>query len=136
MGILDDIPHHSAASAHRPWPRVVATEEGWQAAIDQLTEGRLTLLGLWGEPAAVHMALLDAASAEIAVVSHECPSGSFPSVARCHPPALRLERAIHDLFGLTPTGAADLRPWLDHHVWGKSFPLSNRNAAREAIPYR
>jgi len=32
-------------------------EDGWRAAIDQLTTGRVTLLGLWGEPATVHMAL-------------------------------------------------------------------------------
>jgi Ni,Fe-hydrogenase III large subunit/Ni,Fe-hydrogenase III component G len=136
MGILDSIPHVHAVPSHRPWPRVVVAEEGWQAAIDQLAAGRLTVLGFWGEPSAVHMALLDDAAAEIAVVTFECPAGRFPSVAHQHPPALRLERTIHDLFGLTPTGADDMRPWLDHHVWGKSFPLGSRNAPREAVPYR
>ncbi|OAF16354.1 hydrogenase expression protein HypE [Bradyrhizobium centrolobii] len=136
MGILDSIPHVSAVLSHRPWPRAVVTEAGWRAAIDRLVEGGLTLLGFWGEPAAVHMAMLDAGSAEIAVVTYECTAGAFPSVARRHPPALRLERTIHDLFGLVPTVADDLRPWLDHYVWGKSYPLSGRNASRDVRPYQ
>ena len=52
-----------------------------------------TLLGLWGERGAVHMALLDEAPSEIAVVSLDCPDGRFPSVGARHPPAIRLERA-------------------------------------------
>ncbi|UWU93831.1 NADH-quinone oxidoreductase subunit C [Bradyrhizobium sp. CB1015] len=136
MGILDSIPHVSAVPSHRPWPRAVVTEAGWQAAIDRLVEGGLTLLGFWGEPTAVHMAMLDGGSAEIAVVTYACTAGTFPSVAGRHPPALRLERTIHDLFGLAPTGADDLRPWLDHDVWGKSFPLSGRNASRHVRPYQ
>ncbi|MGY8680165.1 NADH-quinone oxidoreductase subunit C [Bradyrhizobium sp. UFLA05-153] len=136
MGILDSIPHVHAVPSHRPWPRVVVAEAGWRAAVDELAAGRLALLGLWGEPAVVHMALLDEAVAEIAVVTYECAAGSFPSVARHHPPALRLERTIHDLFGLTSTSADDVRPWLDHYVWDKSFPLGSRNAPREAVLYR
>ncbi|MBR0719535.1 NADH-quinone oxidoreductase subunit C [Bradyrhizobium liaoningense] len=135
MGLLDHIPHQGAEPSHRPWPRIVVADEGWRAAIDQLVEGRATLLGFWGESAAVHMALLEAASAELAVVTYECASGSFPSVAIHHPPALRLERTIHDLFGLVPTGAGDTRPWLDHSAWGKSWPLGHRNGARDAAPY-
>lgn len=136
MSILDTIPHVNAVSSHRPWPRAVVTEAGWRVAIDRLVEGNLTLLGLWGEPTAVHMAMLDAGSAAIAVVTCECPAGTFPSVAKRHPPALRLERTIHDLFGLVPTAADDLRPWLDHDAWGRSYPLSGRNAAREVRPYQ
>lgn len=136
MGLLDSIPHESLVPSHRPWPRAVVAEAGWRAAIDRLVEGRLTLLGLWGEPAAVHMALLDGASAEIVVVTYDCAAGAFPSVASRHPPALRLERTIHDLFGLTPLAADDLRPWLDHSAWGRSYPLAGRNASRDAVPYR
>ncbi|MBI5262295.1 MAG: NADH-quinone oxidoreductase subunit C [Bradyrhizobium sp.] len=134
MSLIDSIPHKTAAPSHRPWPRVVVTDEGWQTAIDKLVAGRLTLLGLWGEVAAVHMALLDAVSNEIAVVSLECASGTFPSVANRHPPALRLERTIYDLFGLTPVGASDTRPWLEHYAWGKSHPLG-KGGSREAAPY-
>ena len=136
MSLLDSIPHTRTALAHRPWPRAVVTEAGWRTAIDQLVAGRLTLSGFWGEPAAVHMALLDETSSEIAIVSYDCAMGSFPSVALHHPPALRLERVIHDLFGLAPTGAEDLRPWLDHYVWGRSWPLGTGGSARATAPYR
>ena len=51
MGILDSIPYVHAVPSHRPWPRIVVAEEGWQAAIDQPAAGRLTLLGFWGEVA-------------------------------------------------------------------------------------
>jgi Ni,Fe-hydrogenase III large subunit len=48
---------------------------------------------------------------------------SFPSVGRFHPPAIRLERAICDLYGYAPADAPDSRAWLDHGRWGRSAPL-------------
>ena len=51
------------------------------------------------------------------MLSVECEEGSFPSVGQSHPPAIRLERAIRDLWGLTPQGLSDMRPWLDHGQW-------------------
>ena len=102
---------------HRPWPRVVVTAETWRDAIGLLAVGERTLLGLWGERDSVHMALLDQAAC-IAVVSLACPDGHYPSVGETHAPAIRLERAIHDLVGLAPVGLADTRPWLDHGRWG------------------
>lgn len=77
------------------------------------------------------MALLDEAEAAIAVLSLECPNGRYPSVAARHAPAGRLERALHDLVGLTADGAPDKRPWLDHGRWALTHPLgpSHRGAA-------
>jgi Ni,Fe-hydrogenase III large subunit len=119
MPTLDDILlAGQIISDHRPWRRSVVSEHVWQFATQQLAEGKWTLLGLWGEPAAVHMALMDEVRNQIAVISLECPSGRFPSVAAGHPPAARLERTIHDLFGLVPEGALDERPWLSHGRWG------------------
>ena len=115
-------------AAHRPWPRAVVSQDGWRAAIDHLAAGRATLLGLFGEPQMVHMALLDEAGA-IAVLSLVC-TRDFPSVGRCHPPAIRLERTVCDLFGLRAEGALDRRPWLDHGVWGVRSPLGS--APRQA----
>ena len=113
--LFDLLASGAAVGAHRPWPRAVVSEDGWRAAIAQLASGRITLLALFGEPQMVHMALLD--EPEIAVVSLAC-AASFPSVGRDHPPAIRLERTIADLFGLQAEGALDQRPWLDHGVWG------------------
>jgi Ni,Fe-hydrogenase III large subunit len=137
MSLLDSIPHRHPLPDHRPWPRAIVEEDGWQAAIGELVAGRATLLGFWGEPDAVHMALL-AEPNEIAVVSFDCTDGWFRSVAAAHPPALRLERTIHDLLGLEAKGAGDTRPWLDHGVWGGQFPLGRRKrtSAGKTEPYR
>jgi Ni,Fe-hydrogenase III component G len=114
MGSLTDIAKGALrAEAHRPWPRSIVASDAWRRAIDQLVEARATLLGLWGDKDQVHLALLEEPSAAIAVFTLPCPDGKFPSVGVAHPPAIRLERAIRDLYGLKPTGAADSRVWLD-----------------------
>ena len=136
MSLLDKIPHRGASKAHRPWPRANVGEEGWLKAIDLLAAGDVTMLGFWGEPAAVHLALLSEDSGEIAVFSLDCGAGQFPSVSRRHPPALRLERTIRDLFGLEAVGATDTRPWLDHGAWSRPAPFRRQAAARETGPYR
>ena len=122
--------------AHRPWPRAHVSEAVWRVAVEHLGEGHLTLLGLFGEQQTVHLALLDEASGEIAILSLTCPDARFPSVARHHPPAIRLERTIYDLFGLEAEGALDERPWLDHGVWGIRRPLGAQSRQRAAAdPY-
>jgi Ni,Fe-hydrogenase III large subunit len=122
---------------HGPWPRAVVDAPVWHFAASELAQGRWSLLGLWGEPSTVHMAIMDKQTAEIAVVSLDCPDHSYPSISQHHPPALRLERAIHDLFGLSAEGTPDPRPWLDHNRWGARFPLGDRiDALPNAAPYR
>ena len=133
MTLIDTI-EGSKVDAHRPWPRRVVKEAGWRAVTAELTAGRLTLLGLWGEPHAAHMAVFDEATAGIAVATIECPHGSFPSVGAVHPPAIRLERALHDLYGLIPEGLPDMRPWLDHGCWGVRRPLGARHDRDEKPP--
>jgi Ni,Fe-hydrogenase III large subunit len=121
---------------HAPWPRAVVDAPVWNFAVSELAHGRWSLLGLWGEPSAVHMAIIDGTT-EIAVISLDCPDRVYPSVALHHPPALRLERAIHDLFGLAAEGLPDTRRWLDHDQWGVRFPLAERiDAPAKAAPYR
>ena len=97
------------AASHRPWPRAIVGSDGWRRTIQELVEGRATLLGLWGDKDAVHVALLEEPSGAIAVFTLECPDGKFPSVGAHHPPAIRLERTISDLYGLKPVGASDRR---------------------------
>ena len=119
------------AEAHRPWPRATVTADGWRRAVTELVEARATLLGLWGDKDAVHMALIEEPSAKIAVFTLPCPEGKFPSVGALHPPAIRLERAISDLYGLKPIGAADTRPWLDLGFWGVTQPLGAKRRSRK-----
>src|SRR5438552_3139843 len=112
--------------SHRPWPRVMVSPQTWDLASRRLADGRLVLLGLWGETDAVHMALLNEGPLEIAVVTIESKNGAFPSVAACHAPAIRLERTIQDVYGLRAVGLPDQRPWLDHGRWGVQHPLGTQ----------
>ncbi|MGO4721864.1 MULTISPECIES: hydrogenase large subunit [unclassified Inquilinus] len=117
------------------WIRVVVDADLWQVVTGHLAENAWTLLGLWGDPPYVHMAVLDEPAAQMAVISLECPDGRFPSVGQRHPPAIRLERAIWDLFGLEPMGIPDVRPWLDHGRWGQHHPLGRCEPALGMEPY-
>jgi Ni,Fe-hydrogenase III component G len=111
---------------HRPWPRFAVNEDAWRFAIAQLATGRWTLLGLWGDTGAVHMAVLDANMREIAVLTLSCPAGHYPALGALHPPAIRLERALRDLYGLEPIDLPDTRPWLDLGFWNVRYPLGER----------
>jgi Ni,Fe-hydrogenase III large subunit len=95
-------------------PRTTTTEQGWRDAIDRLAGGRATLLGLWADGVDVLMAAQDEPNGDIALLAYRCIDGKYPSVGVKHPPAIRLERAIHDLHGLDAAGATDTRPWLVH----------------------
>ena len=122
--------------AHRPWPRVVLSRDGWEQAIGLLQDAECTLLGLWGAKRFAHMALLDAKLGAPSVLSVACENDRFPSVGRRHAPAIRLERAARDLVGLEPEGLADTRTWLDHGNWPVGHPLGQtRSAARKPLRY-
>jgi len=81
------------------------------------------------------MALLDKETSDVAVISYTCKSGKYPSVAARHPPAIRLERAIRDLFGLDAVDTLDARPWLDLGFWSVRHPLGEKGPARKPGPY-
>ena len=135
-GLIDTIGGRSV-DAHRPCPRLIVDEEGWRSISGQLADGYWCLLGLWGDTGAVHMAVLDEAQspAELAVVSLDCSGGRFPSAGALHPPAIRLERAIHSMFGLEPAGLWDRRPWLDLGFWDIAHPLAAPHGPPASPPY-
>jgi Ni,Fe-hydrogenase III large subunit len=135
MALLNTIAHRETVKQHRPWPRALVTDDGWRQAIEHLAAGRCTLLGLWGDAGNVHMALLGERFDDIAVLSYACKDGTYPSVGARHPPAIRLERAIRDLFGLDAVGAPDTRTWLDLGFWDVRHPLGNKEPAQKPAPY-
>ncbi len=121
---------------HRPWPRSLVDARLWERIARALAAGHLTLLGLWGEPGGPSVALLDERDGAIGIASLGCPDRRFPSLAAHHPPALRLERSLADLFGLKPLGSADPRPWLDHGRWGLAAPLGEvEGSEASGTPY-
>ena len=134
--LLDSIPTIRRIDGQRPAPRLVVGDDTWRTLVGDIADGRWTMASLWGDAGAVHMAVLDEATGEIAIVTYECAAGRFPSVAVEHPPAIRLERAIHDLYGLEPVGASDRRRWLDFGFWEVGHPLAaHPGPARAAEPY-
>jgi len=137
MRTLQDIIEGGRTMARQPpWRRALVAADAWLQAIDLLEAQHCTLLALWGEGSFVHLALIDEGRKELGILSVECEAGSFPSVGRVHPPAIRLERALRDLSGLAPDGLADLRPWLDHGKWPLQRPLGRvSHAPAAAGPY-
>ena len=116
-GLSELVARGKRIASHRGAPRAAVDAATWREAAASLRDGHTTLLGLWGERDAAHLALLDEHAHEIAVLSLACPDRRFPSVAALHPPANRLERAMRDLYGLDAQDAPDRRPWLDHGRW-------------------
>ena len=114
---------------HRPWPRYEIDEAAWATIAQELGKGGGDLLGLWGEKDNVHLAMRVAGAAAPCVVSLRMKNSDFPSVGRYHAPAIRLERAIRDLYGAASFGSPDRRPWLDHGAWGLRAPLGARAPA-------
>ncbi len=110
--------------SHRPWPCAVVDAAAWEQTAALLAAGELTLLSLWGEAGRIRMAVLQDSEPKVIVLSLDCPDNRYPSVGRLHAPALRLERAAHDLFGLTPVALPDARPWLDHGRWADEPSLA------------
>jgi hypothetical protein len=76
--LADIIAQARRVDSHRPWQRAIMTPEAWRAVAAELAAGHATLLGLWGDSGAVHMAVMNEAGHDINVVSVECrpPSGS------------------------------------------------------------
>ena len=98
----------------RPSYRLPSMPPGGSFSRRTLPPGAGALVDLWGDTGIVRMAVFDAEQARVEIAALACPDGKFPSLGRHHPPAIRLERTIRDLYGLEPLGAPDARGWLDH----------------------
>lgn len=118
------------------WARAAVAKQTWMKAVARLADGDWDMLGLWGEPNWVHLAMLDRPNSAFGILSLHCSKGHYPAVSGSHPPANRPERALHDLFGLVADGAADSRPWLDHGKWGITHPLGAGETSKERARYR
>ena len=110
-------------SAHRGCPLKRAPADGWRALGETLIDGTLSLSGLWGDRDEIRAALYDPNSHDFAVVSHEVVEQRAPSLGVFHAPAVRLERALQDLYGIELVALPDRRPWLDHGRWPRGRPL-------------
>jgi Ni,Fe-hydrogenase III large subunit len=115
---------------HGPWPAFAIGAADWEALLAALAAAPdWSVLGLWGEPDAIWLALRDEGDGAVALFTLPCPDGRYPAVSPLRPAAARLERAAADLFGLVAEGAEDQRPWLDHGRWPAARPLAREPGA-------
>lgn len=130
--ILRDAP----AEVCRPWLRYILRHDEWTAlALAAAAEARV-LVALWADTVKIHALFLDPAALTIVAVSTPAEAGSYPALSPFLPGAALYERMIQDLWGHQATGAADVRPWLDHGHWLLSQPMSTRPGppAQPAMP--
>ncbi|HWF77210.1 MAG TPA: nickel-dependent hydrogenase large subunit [Caulobacteraceae bacterium] len=114
-------------------PAIKVDADEWRHATQAIAAGRRTLVALWGGVG--HVLMATRGPGDLGILQLDCPDGAFPSVAARHPPAIRLERTMRDLYGLSPLGAPDERPWLDHRRWAVRHPLGRAQATRALTPY-
>ena len=107
----------------------------WTATAKQAKEAGLRLVAVWaaqeGEAFAVHAAFAhrDYGYA-LAKITLEAGIIEFPSITPYYVAAARMERVIHDMYGLIPTGHPDTRPWIKHEHWPEdAYPLRKAFAA-------
>ena len=136
MTLLDSITHTDVAKRHRPgrarsWPK---TAGGRRSISSRQAAARCSACGAMRPR--FTWRCWTRQSSDVAVISYACKSGKYPSVAARHPPAIRLERAIRDLFGLDAVGTPDPRPWLDLGFWSVRHPLGKKAPARKPVPYK
>jgi Ni,Fe-hydrogenase III large subunit len=99
------------------YARIEATEALWTGLCKGCAAGWQDLSALWFDDGRMHMALSESNARKRAIISLAVSGGAYPSVGLHHKPAMRLERAMRDLYGTSPVGLPDDRPWLDHGVW-------------------
>ena len=103
--------------------------EQWRATCWQVRDKGGRLVALWGadngdrkEGFAVHAALT--VQSGLLVITLPVEGEGFPDVSDIFPAANRMQRAVHDLFGVGAENAADRRKWLRHTAWPADvFPL-------------
>jgi len=104
-------------------------EQQWRTVCLQVRDNGGRLVALWGADnsdrgggLAVHAALTGQLG--LLVITLPLSGESFPDVSDIFPAANRMQRAVHDLFGVRAGGAADQRKWRRHAAWpGNVFPL-------------
>jgi Ni,Fe-hydrogenase III large subunit len=121
--LSDYLGRNRRTEGHAPWPRVSLVTDTWMALINRLAAAPWVLLGEWADDDTVLVAVHDDTDGAVAVLSLATQGGRFPSLSHSRPAAIRLERAIADLSGLTAETLTDTRRWLDHGTWPVVQPL-------------
>jgi Ni,Fe-hydrogenase III large subunit/Ni,Fe-hydrogenase III component G len=112
----------------------------WTAMAKLARGSKLRLVALWAEEEhesfTIHAAFAHKDHGyALTKTTLDADTGEFPSITPYYIAAARMERVIHDLFGLIPGGHPDTRPWLKHEHWPQdAFPLRKAFAAATTLP--
>jgi Ni,Fe-hydrogenase III large subunit/Ni,Fe-hydrogenase III component G len=112
----------------------------WRTACRQVRDKGGRLVALWGADNSdrglgfvVYAALT--VHSGLLIIGLPTAEATFPDVSDIFPAANRMQRAIHDLLGVTAGNAADERKWLRHAAWrADEFPLRRNFVARNPSP--
>jgi Ni,Fe-hydrogenase III large subunit/Ni,Fe-hydrogenase III component G len=112
----------------------------WREACRQVREKGGRLVALWGadgsdrgEGYAIHAALT--VQSGLLVLTLPLAGERFPDISDLFPAANRMQRAAHDLIGVSAENAADTRKWLRHAAWPDGvFPLRKAFDGRQTFP--
>ena len=117
------------------YARLTVSDSDWRSLTIGCAEGRHDLSALWYDAGWMRMALSDPWLRVKAIVSFHTRDGAYLAVGGRHAPAIRLERAMRDLYGTHPDGLPDIRPWLDHFAWSTVPPGRQRHEGAVPAPY-
>lgn len=109
--------------------RIEADDELWVGLAKGCAAGWHDLGALWFDDGRMRMALWETEGGKRIIASIDAAHGVYPAVSFHHVPAMRLERAMRDLYDVSPMGLPDTRAWLDHGVW-PSKPLRTEKGYR------
>ena len=103
-------------------PTLYITIDQWVSMAKLAKEAKLRLVALWatqdGDGFTIHGAFaLQEQGYALVQTSLGADAGGFPSLTSHYVAASRMERIIHDMFGLLPAENPDRRPWLKHEHW-------------------
>ena len=94
----------------------------WRTACQQVRDKGGRLVALWSadnsdrkQGYVVHAALT--VQSGLLVITLPLDGESFPDISDIFPAASRMQRAAHDLFGVSAANSADQRKWLRHAAW-------------------
>jgi Ni,Fe-hydrogenase III large subunit/Ni,Fe-hydrogenase III component G len=133
MKMWTDMMEHQRTSlpANIPSSRLRVNREQWLQTAEELRESGARFLTLWGtddrdRDCGFRIGAAYLLPDSVMVVEHliaETSAPSYPSIAGLFPAALRMQRAVYDLLGIS-TDEIDKRSWLRHGGWPETvFPL-------------
>ena len=126
-------------AAPLPMHRARVDAAQWSALALAVAEAKGRLVSLWGSDRraagdgfAVAAAYATAEGLLWAELGLDVVRPAYPDISRFFVPAVRMQRAAHDLVGIDAEDAADTRPWLRHGAWPADyFPLRIENTGQE-----